>query len=270
MQPFQRKAMVAAVVVSALFLGVSVAAVELAGRFAMPIMVAGALGGVLVALLLLYGRLEDRVDEARGLIEAAFALYHELRPVAPLPLGNSYAVASDSALLLAKLVRESAPEVVVETGSGVSTLVITYELKALGKGKLISLELDEEHARRTREEVARHGLTEWVTVVHAPLREVVVDGATYRWHDLHALDDVPAIDLVFDDGPPRYLGPSLRYAAMPLLAPKLRPHAIYCMNFVSDEERKTIARWMQRDPHLHAEWHRTKKGNVVLRHDNHA
>jgi predicted O-methyltransferase YrrM len=161
-------------------------------------------------------------------------------------------------------VHDHAPAVVVETGSGASTLVIAYSLKALGKGRLISLEVNEAYASRTREEVARHGLTDWVTVVHAPLRDVVVDGQTYRWHDPHALDGVPAIDLVFDDGPPLYLGPALRRAALPLLASRLAPDAVYCMNFVAAEERRTVASWLARDPGLHAEWYRTRKGNVVL------
>jgi hypothetical protein len=200
--------------------------------------------------------------------EASFALYHVLQPVAPLPLLHQYALAPDSALLLHKLVREKHPEVVVETGSGASTLVIAYTLKALGKGRLISLELNEDYARRTREEVERHGLGAFVTVVEAPLEDVVVDGTHYRWHDMSALADVPAIDVVFDDGPPLYLGPALRYAALPLLQPKLAPDAAYCINYVAAEERRTVARWLARDPALHAEWFRTRKGNVVLTRDH--
>ena len=102
-------------------------------------------------------------------------------------------------------------------------------------------------------------------MVHAPLRDVVVDGRTYRWHDPGALDDVAGIDLVFDDGPPLYVGPGLRYAALPVLQPKLSPGAVYCINYVAAEERGNVARWLARDGALRAEWHETAKGNVILR-----
>ncbi len=261
-----RKELAAGCAASGLFFGFCVAAMELTGRFALPLIAAAAGFALLLLLTQLYRRIEDRIDDARSLSEAALALYYELRPIAPLPLLRDYALAPDSALLLCKLVRETAPKVVVETGSGVSTLVIGYELKALGKGgRLISLELDERYAQRTREEVARHGLSEWVTVVHAPLCEVIVEGRSYRWHDPRALEGVAAIDLVFDDGPPLYLGRALRDAALPLLQAKLAPDAVYCINYVAAEERRTVAHWLARDPALHAEWIKTKKGNVVLR-----
>jgi hypothetical protein len=270
MLPFTRRELTASVALSLVVLLVSAAAVQWAGRFALPIIAAGGFFALVAVALLVQRRIEDRIDDARGLTEAAFALYHVLKPVTPLPLLRDYALAPDSALLLHKLVRAQTPQLVIETGSGVSTLVIGYTLKALGAGRLISLELNEDYARRTREEVARHGLTEWVTVAHAPLTETTVDGHTYRWHDLGALDAALAgastkIDLVFDDGPPLYLGRSLRYAAMPLLAPRLAADATYCINYVAAEERANVARWLERDPLLSAEWHRTRKGNVVLR-----
>jgi predicted O-methyltransferase YrrM len=267
MLPLTRKELVLWLAATLLYFGYSVACVLLAGRFAVPLVAAGGFVGVVVLAFHIAARVEDRIDDARGLNEAAFALYHALQPVAPLPMMNQYALAPDSALLLHKLVREKSPEVVVETGSGASTLVIGYTLKALGKGRLISLELNEEYARRTQAEVERHGLGAWVKVVQAPLKDVVVDGAHYKWHDTAALADVPAIDVVFDDGPPLYLGPSLRYAALPVMQDKLAPGAAYCLNFVAAEERRTVARWLERDPLLKAEWFRTRKGNVVLRRD---
>ena len=268
MLPVNRRELAGVCAATLLYFGYCVAAVQLTGRLALPLVAAGAFLGLVLLAFRIAARLEDRIDDARALNEASFALYHVLQPVAPLPLLHQYALAPDSALLLHKLVRERHPEVVVETGSGASTLVIAYTLKALGKGRLISLELNEDYARRTREEVERHGLGAYVTVVQAPLKDVVVDGTHYRWHDMSALENVPTIDVVFDDGPPLYLGPSLRYAALPLLQPKLAPDAAYCINFVAAEERRTVARWLARDPLLHAEWFRTRKGNVVLTRDH--
>src|SRR5207247_4198557 len=132
--------------------------------------------------------------------------------------------------------------------SGTSSIVIGYALKAHGAGHLTSRERDEGWASRTREQLALHGLSDYVTVVHAPLRDVVVEGARRRWHDASALADVDHIDLVFDDGPPRALGRQLRDAALPLLAPKLSPEAVYMVNFVDSDERRTISHWLDHHP----------------------
>jgi predicted O-methyltransferase YrrM len=263
--PFSRKELAGAGVASLLLMAFGVAAVELAGRWA-PALIGSALCGVVfLAATLTYHRTDSRIREARALAEAATAIYHTLKPVVPLPLMAEYAIAPDSALLLHELIRRAGPRTVVETGSGVSSLIIGYTLKSLGGGRLIALERDEEHARRTRDAVALHGLGDVVTVAHAPLVEVTVDGATHRWHDARAVDGVDAIDFVFDDGPPIDVGPGLRYAALPLLQSKLSPQAVYLVNFIGDEERTNIARWQARDRAWRVEWRRTVKGNAILR-----
>jgi hypothetical protein len=50
-----------------------------------------------------------------------------------------------------------------------------------------------------------------------------------------------------------------------VLAPKLSPDAVYMMNFVAAEERRTVKQWLDRFPEFRAEWLPTKKGNVILR-----
>jgi predicted O-methyltransferase YrrM len=265
MRRFEPRDLVAAVAASALFLALSVGATAAAGRFAGAIIAAGFMLAFLLVSIVVLRQIQARSDESRELVEASVALYHALQPVAPLPAMRGYALAPDAALLLYQEVRKQRPRVVVETGSGTSSVVIGYALKALGGGHLFSLERDEQWGQRTRELLQLHGLCDYVTVVHAPLCELSVDGHARRWHDASALGDVQTIDLVFDDGPPRVLGPHLRDAALPVLAPKLSPDAVYVMNFVAAEERRTVKHWLERYPEFRAEWLPTKKGNVILR-----
>ena len=67
--------------------------------------------------------------------------------------------------LLASLVREAKPTLVVECGTaiGYSTLWIARELKALGKGRLITIEIDPERSREAEANVRRAGLSDLVT-----------------------------------------------------------------------------------------------------------
>src|SRR4029077_7618180 len=100
--------------------------------------------------------------------EPLLALRERLVTRRPLPAMRGFAIAPDFALLLTELIADERPELVVETGSGVSTLVIAYGLEKLGRGRVIALEHDAGYAAGTRAELERHGLSAYATVVHAP------------------------------------------------------------------------------------------------------
>jgi hypothetical protein len=187
----------------------------------------------------------------------------------PLPPMRGYAIAPDCALLLAELIARETPEVVVETGSGVSTLVIAYALERLGRGKVIALEHEPAYARATRALIAEHGLAAYATVVDAPLEPVLVGGERHRWYAQRALAGL-AIDLVVDDGPPRHVGDMLRYASLPILSKQLAPGGTFVLDVVGDEERRVLARWAAELPDFEHEHIASKKGNVIIRRAPHA
>ncbi|MDX2089222.1 MAG: class I SAM-dependent methyltransferase [Kofleriaceae bacterium] len=198
-------------------------------------------------------------------VQAFVALNDRLVTRRPLPPMRDYAIAPDFGLALVQLIADERPQLVVETGSGVSTLIIAYLLEKLGRGRLISLEQEPTHAARTRAELERHGLSAFAQVVDAPLAPVIIDGVTYRWHSTRALDALSGIDLVVDDSPPRTLGANLRYASLPTFAPKLSPRGTFVMNYITSEELDVLARWKRELPEFRHELHATKKGHAILR-----
>jgi predicted O-methyltransferase YrrM len=210
------------------------------------------------------GRFEEVVSDVAQ-IQPLLELEARLQPRRPLPPLRGYAIAPDFALMLTVLIAEEQPELVVETGSGVSTLVIAYALEKLGRGRVVALELDAGYAAKTRDEIERHGLSAYATVVHAPLAPIEIDGKRYTWHSLSALEGLDRIDLVVDDSPPRYLGEMLRYASLPTFAERLSRRGLFVLDFVAGEERETLARWKRRHPEFAQEHLDTKKGNVILR-----
>ena len=226
---------------------------------------AGIVAFELSRLATTFRRRFDFLDEDIAQTESLIALQHTLAPRRPLPAMRGYAICPDFGLVLAQLVDDERPRLVVETGSGVSTLIIAYRLERLGRGMVVALEHDEGHATRTRDELARHGLARFSRVVHAPLEPVTVDGIAYRWHGARALDDLGAIDLVLDDGPPRELGSWLRYASLRTFAPKLAPRGVFVMNMIGAEERAILARWHRELPEFRHELFATKKGHAILR-----
>ena len=210
------------------------------------------------------GRRLDEIEADLAQVQPLLQLERLIEPRRPLQPMRGFAIAPDFGVMLAQLVADRRPELVVETGSGVSTVIIAYALEKLGRGRVIALEHDPEYAQRTREELRRHGLEAFATVVEAPLEPVTIDGATYEWYSLRALDGIRGIDLVVDDGPPRYVGHMLRYASLPLLSRRMNASGLFVLDVVGEEERTILDRWRRELPAFHQDRVATKKGNVLI------
>jgi len=80
--------------------------------------------------------------------------------------GPVYMVGPEKAERLAELVREAKPKTVLECGTalGYSGLWIARELKKLGRGKLITMEISPDRARQAEENFRRAGLADYVEV----------------------------------------------------------------------------------------------------------
>jgi hypothetical protein len=211
-------------------------------------------------------RLDD-LDADASQVQALLELRARLPTRRALPAMREFAIAPDFAVLLTELIAAEQPRLVVETGSGVSTLVIGYALEKLGRGRVVALEHDPVYAAKTRAEIERHGLAAFASVVDAPLEPLAIDGASHRWHAVRALDGLDPIDLVVDDGPPRYLGRMLRYASLPTFAPRLSSHAVFVLDVIADEERAILAQWKRLFPAFDQQFVPSKKGAVILRRE---
>ena len=111
---------------------------------------------------------------------------------------------------LAELVRKSKPELAVECGTaiGYSGLWIARELKAAGRGKLVTVEINPDRAKEAEANFRRAGLAEYVTIRVGDARKVVekIDGP---------------IDFLFVD-----CGYSNYHPILVKLQKKLRPGAV--------------------------------------------
>jgi Methyltransferase domain len=153
--------------------------------------------------------------------------------------------AADAILLhnAVKLVTANRPQLIVECGSGGSTVVIGRCLQELGRGRLVSLEHDPEHARRTSDLVRLHGLGDVVTVVTAPLVSTHAGPDSGMWYGPQYEPVITSpIDVLLVDGPPGSGGPRARYLAVPVLKSRL---ASECWILLDDGDRpdeRAIAR----------------------------
>ncbi|MDX1991515.1 MAG: class I SAM-dependent methyltransferase [bacterium] len=226
-----------------------------------------ALGSLLISLILnVYHRLQIENFQHYKQTEALLSLHAHIRPRQPLPPMRLWAASPDFATLLLTHIQQQRPGMVVELGSGVSTLITGYALQALRQGSMISVDHDANFAAVSRSRVQQHSLSDCVQVIHAPLISLSVQGQTWQWYDLSELNNAERIDLLIVDGPPEQPGTLSRYPALPLLFERLKPDALIVVDdFMRDDEQAMVGRWLAEFKLEVVEVVDNEKGAVVLR-----
>ncbi len=239
--------------------------------FSLPVMFAS----IVAVQLEVYRRQQKLIQQSREeqrfnykQIEALFSMFAMLEIDQPLPPMREAAIAPDFANVVISLIQESKPQLIVEAGSGVSTLVAAYCLKQMGSGMILSLEQEENYAELTSRNLIRHGLQDFAKVIYAPLKQVVIDGEEWYWYDAEELSDIQSIDMLVVDGPIQF-GQSrrlLRYPALPVLFESLSNEAIVVLDDgYREDERQVASLWQQKFNCFDSEILNCEKGAIVLR-----
>lgn len=200
-------------------------------------------------------KLLNRSDQNRRELQQSMEAILQLEGLsllrAPHPLMDGWAMDPVSVLGVLRIVLETRPGLVVECGSGTSTVWIAAALKQLGQGRLVSLEHLEEYALKTREALAAQGLEGIADVRCAPLTELTVDERAVQWYDPALFADLGQVDMLLVDGPPKSVGEHARHPAVPVLADKLHSGAIIIVDDCDrPDEVASIKRWQERMPQV--------------------
>jgi hypothetical protein len=144
------------------------------------------------------------------------------------------------------------PALVIEFGSGLSTVCLAYLAREQDRDDapvVLSFDQDAGHTSATRSWLEQAGLERYATVMHAPLAWVDWDGRSVSTYQLPDGWDALAVDrqasLVIVDGPAAEKG--ARYATLPLVRGKVAPGArILLDDALRDGELDVARRWLER------------------------
>ena len=150
--------------------------------------------------------LERTINSGIGHIEDSLRLSSELKLTRSLPPLRDWAARPDLLLELTHHIQAEQPKVIVECGSGSSTVVLARCVEMNGIGHVYSLEDSSRARHKTRQELARHQLASFATVFTAPLRRYDINGEEWFWYSFEALPQ-NKIDLLVIDGPPGHTAP---------------------------------------------------------------
>jgi predicted O-methyltransferase YrrM len=184
-----------------------------------------------------------------------------------LPATRGWAASPDLLMVLVDLIIAERPSLVVECGSGASTLWLALAMRRFGiDGRIIALDHDPVFGDRTRDLLARHDVRDLAEVSDAPLESYSLDGETYSWYARRAWENLTGIDLLFVDGPPAATGHQARYPALPLLSGSLSPVATAVLDdLVVPDMQDVLRRWLDAYPDFSSEILPLEKQAAVLR-----
>jgi predicted O-methyltransferase YrrM len=184
-----------------------------------------------------------------------------------LPATRGWAASPDLLLVLVDQVIAQRPSLVVECGSGASTLWLALALRRFGiDGRIVALDHDLVFAGKTRDFLARHGVSDLAEVRDAPLEDFSLADGTYSWYARRAWKDLTGIDLLFVDGPPAATGAKARYPALPLLREALNQAATVVLDdLVVPDMQETLRLWLDAYPEFGSEILPLEKQAALLR-----
>lgn len=201
-------------------------------------------------------------------VEALLALNQRLPLRKPLPPMRGWVIAPDFGNILATIIEDHRPQHIFELGGGVSTLIAAYSVEKVGRGHITSIDSGEPFCAITRRNLEQHSLTDYATVLHAPLTSVDVNGESFDWYDLSAVPMPPRIDLLVIDGPPQWGNPRpmVRYPALPLLSEHLHSGTLILVDDADrKDEQQAVEKWLAELPVDLLQTFDAEKGAKLLR-----
>ena len=178
-------------------------------------------------------RLEKNSMTSFRQTQALIQLFNLLDIKAPIPTTRSWAASPDLLLTILQTIKKHKPSLVVELGSGISTLIASKS----GARKIISLDNSDEFAEKTRELLKEHKVR-GVEVRVASLKPYA-NGSD--WYDTEKIQDLRKIDLLVIDGPPGSKNPEARYPALREFKDRLSSKAVVIIDDVNREGERKLA-----------------------------
>lgn len=213
-----------------------------------------------------------RGDVLRGLDDQAALMesYQQLQRLvplpAPMPRAGTWAASEDLLLWLVGVILARQPALVVDLGSGQSSVWMAAAMRQAGiRGRVIAIDHDAHFAAQTAELGRLQGVQRWLDVRHAPLVDVTIDERTSAWYDPQAFEDLSGIGVVSVDGPPGQGVVQARWPALPILRDRLAPGALIVLDdMIRRDEQDMADDWAQRYPGVVRQELPFEKGSAVF------
>jgi len=174
---------------------------------------------------------------------------------------HTWPISPDFALYLIELIEFNDYDLIIEFGSGLSTVIVAKTLekkscKRSNKKQVCFFSFDhlETYYQRTLSQLKHAGLVERVQLIHAPLKDwVASNGDVYQFYSCESVISALAEKylstglrmLIVVDGPPAATGKHARYPAAPLILKYFAGAHIDLLldDYIRDDEKEIAKLW---------------------------
>ena len=221
----------------------------------------------------LYAKLysNNAIEESYQQLETLIPLIHDLDIKKNLPNTRDYAASPDYLSTINEIIKKNTPNLILEAGSGVSTVIASYSLKKYGEGKIISLDHDEKYAQQTKYELKKHNLENYAEVVYAPLKKHIFPISDLYdnyliWYDTDTiLNQIDSVDLFIIDGPPSRIK-NARFPALPIMFDKIKKGTIIILDDAKRKNEQDIIKlWKKEYDCFEYEYIENDKGLLIMK-----
>ena len=199
-------------------------------------------------------------------VESLLSIYSQLKFQASIPTTRGMAASPDFLKLIMETIISNKPELIVELGSGTSTIIAAKTLEKLKSGFLLSIDNDAKFAEQTRQRITLETLEKYSEVITSELKYITVNGESYHWYDTSFLEKIDRkIELLIVDGPPRIVNKNARYPAVPVLKKFFSEGTIILLDDGRrTDEQNLVQLWLNELNNYKAEYIQTEKGTYSL------
>lgn len=179
---------------------------------------------------------------------------------------GEWSIDSFLAKRLVQHVVEFQPSVILELGSGSSTILIAKSMKKLGLRDYEHISIDHEirYLNQTKLLAELNGVSDRITFAECPLEELP-DSKTQWYGQLLNHLEGKKIDLLIVDGPPGPIQTDSRYPALPMLLPFLSSNCTIFLDDTSRHDEESIAkRWADSFQDFELELVKEGHGHAIL------
>lgn len=202
---------------------------------------------LLVAIKLLT---QSRINEKHIIdnytqLEALQQISSYINPPLPFPPTGDWAATADYIKEIFISILVNKPKVILEIGSGVSSLYIGQLIKEHKLDcVLYSLENASSFAEISKNNNALYGVEKQVKLTLSEIKKHTINNKEWLWYDTAFLKEIGKIDMLLVDGPSMLLQKTARYPAMPLVFEHLSKGAsILIDDYNRPDEQKMVRMW---------------------------
>lgn len=169
---------------------------------------------------------------------------------------HGWPISPDIALFMAQKIEENDYDLIIEFGSGTSTMLFAHMAKTIKKKngkkiKVVSFEHNEKYYIQTKQQLKQQSLNKYASVKYAPLAKYIYQDMEFMYYDcesiLQKLQNKNRYQkvLVLVDGPPGATGPLARFPALPHLLEHFTQQDMDLIldDFQRQEEKEIVKQW---------------------------